>query len=210
MASEPRSARPGTTKLPRDPRRVSGAPPPAPRIRGNPPASPPATRSIAKVPQPRLTPKSEAPPTVPERKISRVEPRHFTSRSIPKASSSPHPLFLVGGILGVLFLALLIVAVGVSGSSGRKYRPPAGPKEGTPQEPSILEREALTKCEEGRTLILRSYDIGDRAGLQKGMNLIIEGNTALERVNQMTGKKFDTRPYNEALKMARGKLGELR
>lgn len=194
MAAERQPTRPGT-KAPR-------AAPAA--------ASPPlAARPTTRVPQPRLAPVPPRPPARPERKTGRVE-RHLTSRSIPRTSGPPNPMFLVGGILGILFLAVLIIAVAASSSSGRRNRPVEGPKDGAAQEPSVIEREALVKCEKGRTLIQRSYDIGDRAGLQEGMSLIIEGNTALERVNQMTGKKFDTRPYNEALKMARVKLGELK
>lgn len=211
MAAERQPTRP-VTKIPRNsPPAAAPAPPRTGRRGGRPASSPPATRPVPTVPQPRLAPPPppNQPPARPERKTGRVE-RHLTSRSVPTTSGPPNPVFLVGGILGVFFLAVLIVAVAASSSSGRRNRSVEEPKGGAPQGPSVIEQEALVKCEEGRALIQRSYDIGDRAGLQKGMNLIIEGNTALERVNQMTGKKFDTRPYNEALKMARVKLGELK
>jgi len=186
------------------------------------------TRRMPRSPQPRLAspstpaekPRTQALPTT-ERpttrvlqkagiKTGRVE-RNLTSRSIPKQSRPPNPMFIVGGIVGTLFLmVLIIVAAASSGASGRRNPASNDKKKAEPVEPATLEREAMAKCEEGRTLIQKSYILGDRAGLQRGVNLIIEGNTALERVNQMTGKKFDTRPFNEALKMARVKLGELK
>ena len=134
----------------------------------------------------------------------------MTSRSIPRTSAPPNPVFLVGGILGILFLALLIIAVAASSSSGRKARPVQGQGEGPGKEPSVVEREALAKCEEGYTLILRSYPGGDRAGLQRGLDLVLEGMSGLERVNQSTGRKFDVKRYQEAQVMARRKLMELR
>ncbi len=187
------------------------------------------TRPISKVPQPRLDP-SSSPPRPPRRKTQplpsterpttrvlqkagiktgRVE-RNLTSRSIPKQSRPPNPMLIVGGIVGALFLMILIIAAAASSErSSRRNKASNDQKPEVKAEPGTLEREGLTKCDEGHALILRSYPGGDRAGLQRGLNLTLEGMSMLERVNQMTGKKFDVKRYQEAQVMARRKLMEL-
>ncbi len=185
------------------------------------------TRPMPRAPQPRLTPPSsntqpktrpmpaaEGPTTRVLQKAGIKSPRperNLTSRSIPKQSKPPSPALLVAGIVGTLLLMIVIIAAAAgSGVSIHRGRASNTEKVASKEEPATLEREALADCEKGRDLILRSYNTGDRTGLQRGVDLIIKGNTALERVNQMTGRKFDTRPYNEALKMARQKLMELK
>ncbi len=176
------------------------------------------SRPTPRIAQPRLNPGSPPPPLEhPSTRIlqkagiktGRME-RNLSSRPIPVQSRPPSPALIVAGIVGSLFFVVLIVAVAGSGGSDRRYAASNKAEEQAPVEASDLEREGLAKCEQGRDLIRRCYDIGDRVGLQRGVNLIIEGNTMLERVNQMTGRKFDTLKYNQALKMARTKLMELK
>ena len=68
----------------------------------------------------------------------------------------------------------------------------------------------MQKCEEGVVQIQRSYNSADKAGLQRGVALITEGNQMLDKANQMSGHTYDTKKFNETLKMARGKLLELK
>ena len=55
-----------------------------------------------------------------------------------------------------------------------------------------------------------AYRSNDKDGLQKGVNLISEGNGLLDKANQLSGNGYDTKKYNDALYLARKKLMELR
>ena len=84
------------------------------------------------------------------------------------------------------------------------------PQDPAPVDVSGYERDGLRKCDEGRDLILRSYDTNNKTGLQRGIALIQEGNSLLEKANSISNSKYDTRKYNQALKMARMKVLELK
>jgi hypothetical protein len=125
----------------------------------------------------------------------------------PRKSNTP---VLIGGVAGGVFLLILIIAVAASGSK----RPPdaSHPRKAAPKpvDVSELERKGMAKCEEGCTIIQRSYSSSDKAGLQRGIQLITEGNQLLDEAYQRSGNRYDTKKYNETLKMARGKVLELK
>jgi hypothetical protein len=143
-------------------------------------------------------------------KTGRTE-RNLTSRSIPRQAKPPNPMLIVGGIVGALFFMILIVAMASgSGGTGRRKSASNDKKEAPAPEPATMEREGLRKCEEGCAIIQKAYHMADKDSLQRGLNLVLEGNAVLERVNQMTGKKFDVKRYQETQVMARRKLMELK
>lgn len=213
MATERQPTRP-LTKVPQ-PRLAAAAPAPPPVPKTQPL---PKTRSVPKT-QPVPVNSAVSAPERPNTRVlqkagvktGRATERNLTSRSIPRQSKPPNPMLIVGGIVGALFFMVLIVAV-AAGSGGTGRRKPASndKAEASSAEPATLEREGIAKCEEGCALIMKSYPSGDKGGLQRGLNLVLEGNAMLERVNQMTGKKFDVKRYQETQVMARRKLMELK
>ena len=115
---------------------------------------------------------------------------------------------IIGGVAGGALLLILFIWAASGSTSSRpdasNTRAPA------PVDVSGYERDGLRKCEEGRALILRSYDTNNKTGLQRGIIMIHEGNSLLEKANRISDNKYDTRKYNQALKMARMKVLELK
>ncbi|HLF94318.1 MAG TPA: hypothetical protein VJB14_12725 [Planctomycetota bacterium] len=132
-----------------------------------------------------------------------------TTRSIP-APQKGNPMLLWGGVGGGALLLIILIAVAASGGSKRQVE--ASTKKAAPKAVNVaeLEDDGKRKCEEGVVAIQRAYPANDKAGLQRGVALITEGNAMLDKANQMSGNMYDTKKYNETLKMARGKLLELK
>jgi hypothetical protein len=98
----------------------------------------------------------------------------------------------------------------VAAGGGKKTPAASNPKGSGPPDVTQLETQGMAKCEQGCEIIQRAYDAGDKAGLQRGITLITEGNAMLDQANQRSGNTYDTKKYNQTLKMARGKLLELK
>ena len=146
-------------------------------------------------------------PTEPARGSSRPVPRHGTSRGAASSKKSSLPIVL--GAAGGALLLIILIAVAASGGT-KKAAPASNPKGPKVVDVASLEADGMKKCEEGVVLIQRAYNIPDKAGLQRGVALITEGNQMLDRANQMSGHTYETKKFNETLKMARGKLLELK
>lgn len=156
----------------------------------------PPTQRIHSAPTTRM-------PTESSRGTSRG--RYGTGRAGAAKSSLP----LVLGASAGAFVLILIIAVAASG--GTKKAPPASnPKGPKVMDVAGMEEEGKRKCEEGVYAVQRAYDRADKAGLQRGVQLITEGNQLLDKAYQASGHMYDTKKYNETLKMARGKLLELK
>ncbi len=165
-----------------------------------------ATSRVSPVEAPRKSPTSR----VPQRGTGRAGRAEggATSRAIPVQKKNNTPLLIGAGIGGAV---LLVIVIAVAASGGSKKAPAASnPRGPAPVDVGQLETQGMAKCEQGCEAIQRSYDAGDKAGLQRGINLITEGNAMLDRANQMSGNTYDTKKYNQTLKMARGKLLELK
>jgi hypothetical protein len=86
-----------------------------------------------------------------------------------------------------------------------------------PVDVATLEREGLSKCDEGLALIqsLQAHPLVDRqkfdlrTDLLKGKNLILEGLDLFNRADVVSGRCYDVAKYQAALKTARQKLAEL-
>ena len=135
--------------------------------------------------------------------------RQATTRSLPMQKKG-NPALLWGGVGGGAFLLIILIAFAASGGPKKHPEPSNKKAPARPVDVSQLENDGKTKCEEGVAAIQRAYPISDKAGLQRGVALITEGNGMLDRANQMSGNMYDTKKYNETLKMARGKLLELK
>ena len=133
-----------------------------------------------------------------------------TSRGValaPKKSNTP--LIVVGAAGGALLL-IIIIAVAASGSKPSPDASKSKKKGPEPVDVSTLERNGKAKCEEGVEIIQRAYSVSDKAALQRGIQLITEGNQLFDKAHQLSGNMYDTKKYNETLKMARGKVLELK
>jgi hypothetical protein len=153
------------------------------------------------------------PPTVHTSPTTRMPQERATTRSVPRSSRSvagkKSQLPLILGVAGGGLLLIIILAVALSGT--KKPVEASNPKPPVQKvDVSTLERDGMRKCEEGVVQVQRSYNSADKAGLQRGVALITEGNQMLDQANQMSGHTYDTKKFNETLKMARGKLLELK
>lgn len=160
-----------------------------------------------------LSPASSKPPTqrTPAAKSTRRAEARVPTRGIRPASSasSRTPLVVGGAVGGILLLVALAAVLGGGGAPASSPKAPAR-KASKPVDVTELERNGLAKCEQGLTLIQSSYASGNKTGLQRGVDLIREGNSLLEEANRLSGNKYDTKKFNEALKMARNKILELK
>ena len=136
-----------------------------------------------------------------------------TTRSVPRRPSTSSPkssLPLILGIAGGVLALVVVIAIAVGGSGKKKAEPTTKKAAPAAVDVSKLEADGMRKCEEGVVAIQRAFDIADKAGLQRGVALITEGNQMLDKANQLSGHTYDTKKYNETLKMARGKLLEMK
>lgn len=167
----------------------------------------PTTRAFPSAPG--KPPTQRAPAHKATGRTARAE-THAPTRAVrPAPRSSSKTFWIAGGAAGgVLLLIVLIVAA--SGSSSRAPDKAPVRKAPKPVDVSQLERDGMAKCEQGLALIQSSYNAGHKANLQRGVELIKEGNSLLEEANRLSGNMYDTKKYNEALKMARNKILELK
>lgn len=202
---------------------------PTTRVPGNvsAPSKAPTSRVPAVPPRPQTGKVPTAPPrpatgrvpaassSAPAKKTTGRLPREAagdrpaTSRALP-APKQGNPALLWGGVGGGALLLIIVIAVAASGGSKRPGE--ASNKKASPKPVNVaqLEDDGKRLCDEGVFLIQKAYPVNDKAGLQRGVALITEGNGKLDQANQMSGNMYDTKKYNETLKMARGKLLELK
>jgi hypothetical protein len=145
-----------------------------------------------------------------------------SSRPVPKQpAKSNTPM-----IIGIVVAAVVVLGIGAYAMGGKSEKPVnSAPKE--PSKPkavdvSGLERDGMSKCNEGLALVqknaasLGSHSLNDgqksalKADLEKGKKLIADGMGLLTQANEKSGNKYDTTQYQEALITVRKKLMELR
>jgi hypothetical protein len=133
-----------------------------------------------------------------------------SSRGSAAAPKNNTPI-IIGASVGGLAL-IVIIAVAMSGGD-KKHAEPASAKKSAPEKPDVskLERDGLSKCNEGVKLIKNALGSNDKDGLERGVALISEGNGLLDKANTLgnTGG-YDTKEINQTLYLARKKLQELR
>jgi hypothetical protein len=150
--------------------------------------------------------------------------RRRTTRSVPRAGTERrrHPVgsgsrsntgLIIGGAAGGFVLVVAIIALAATG--GARKPPPAASAAKAPQSAAELEEAGIRKCDEGLHLIQRNeFSTSDkvtlRQDLQRGVELITEGTQLLDRANRISNNKYDTTKYGQAMKLARGKLLELK
>ncbi|HVR84949.1 MAG TPA: hypothetical protein VMU54_11605, partial [Planctomycetota bacterium] len=138
------------------------------------------------------------------------------------AAPKSNTTLLVGGGVGVAVL-LAIGFVMMGGKSERDASPPV--KESSKPKPvdvAGLEREGMSKCNEGLALVQKNQSqLGNHelsagqkqsliADLEKGKKLIADGMGLLTQANEKSKNTYDTKQYQEALITVRKKLMELR
>jgi len=153
------------------------------------------------------------------RSVPTAGPARPSSRAVaPKSNST----LLIGIGVGVV-LVLVIAFVAMSGKT-ENHAPPAVEKASKPKPVDVsgLERDGMSKCNEGLALIqknqslLGSHDLapGQKqsliADLEKGKKLIADGMGLLTKANEKSTNTYDTKQYQEALITVRKKLMELR
>jgi len=208
MSTERRPAQRPTTRVPGNVSAPSKAP--TGRVPAAAPAPRPATGKMPTAPAPRPATGriSQQKPTT-SRGVRAGGEHVGTARSAPSPRKG-NPALLWGGVGGGALLLIIIIAIAASG--GSKKPAEASNKKASPKAVNVadLEDGGHRKCDEGVFLIQKAYPVADKAGLQRGVALITEGNAMLDKANQMSGNMYDTKKYNETLKMARGKLLELK
>lgn len=142
-----------------------------------------------------------------------------TTRAAAPKSNTPMMIGIGAGVLVVLALAF----VALSGKS--ENHAPAPPKEASKAKPldvSGLERDGMSKCNEGLALVQKNqYQLNNHslsgaqkqaliADLEKGKKLIADGMGLLTQANEKSKNTYDTKQYQEALITVRKKLMELR
>lgn len=185
--------------------------PPKPNRRPSTQVPPPRAAAGGKVPtsrQPAVRPVTQIHKSPTTRMPQEPAPR-LTTRSPRAVAAKKSSLPLILGVAGGALVLIIVIAVAASGGSAPAK---AAPKKAAPAgvDVSSLENDGMKKCEEGLVLIQRSYDKSDKAGLQRGVALITEGNSLLDKANQLSGHTYDTKRFNEAFKMARNKILELK
>jgi hypothetical protein len=221
MAIERRPVRPATrvpmpALAPRPAAPGAPARSPTARVASVPPQKGPAktaTAKVASVSAPGKSPTARVaavsgPPRKATGRLGRAD--RGSSRGSAAAPKNNTPL-IIGASVGGLIL-IVIIAVAMSGGD-KKHAEPAGVKKTTPEKPDVskLERDGLSKCNEGVRLIKNAMASNDKDGLERGVALISEGNGLLDKANTLgnTGG-YDTKEINQTLYLARKKLQELR
>lgn len=184
------------------------APAPAPR---------PATGPVAKQNPPAARNQKSGPPT----RTGRAEGRAGSGRVPTQAAKSNTPM-----IIGIVAGVVVILGIGafVMGGDSEKHATIAPKEASKPKAVDVsgLEKEGLSKCDQGLTLIqkhqalLGSQSISDsqksmlKGDLEKGRKLIADGMALLTQANEKSKNTYDTKQYQEALITVRKKLMELR
>lgn len=188
-------------------------PPPKPAGR---PATGPVPRQSAP-PPPAAKGRSAASST-------RSVQKQTSSRPVPKAAAPKSNTTMMIAIGAGVVVVLGIAAYAMSGDSSKKVetpvtKPPSKPKA---VDVSSLERDGMSKCNEGLALIqkhqalLASNSMSDgqksmlKADLEKSRKLLGDGMGLLTQANEKSSNQYDTKQYQEALITVRKKLMELR
>jgi len=145
------------------------------------------------------------------------------SRPVPKQAPKSNTPMIIGIVAGVV----AVIGIGAFALGGSSEKPAThAPKETSKPKAvdvSGLEREGMSKCDEGLALIKKnetvmgSHSLSDgqksalKADLEKGRKLIADGMGLLTQANEKSkGNTYDTKQYQEALITVRKKLMELR
>jgi hypothetical protein len=174
------------------------------------PAKAPTQRVAPVAPQQKATARVQAVQKPSGQRPTTRTPRtdRQPTRSVPTARKGNTGL-VIGASVGGFVLLIVIIAVAMSG--GKRPADASHRKSGpAPVDVTQLEAQGMQKCEEGCAIIQRAYGTSNKSELQKGIALITAGNELLDKANQMSGNKYDTKRFNETLKMARGKVLELK
>ncbi|MBI3858233.1 MAG: hypothetical protein HY293_21330 [Planctomycetes bacterium] len=180
---------------------------------GQPAVNVPASKPAAKPATSRG--RASGPPT-------RSGQRQGSSRPVPVQAAKSNSTMMIA--IGGAVVALLGIGGFMMSGSSEKHEMPAPKETSKPRPPDVggLEREGMSKCDQGLALIkknealLGSHSLNDgqksslRADLEKGKKLISDGMGLLTQANEKSGNKYDTTQYQEALITVRKKLMELR
>lgn len=170
--------------------------------------------------------KSGGPPTTRGKvagSSTRSVQKQTSARPAPNQAASSNPTVMIGiGVAAVLLLG--IGAYVMMGGSSEK--PPTHAPKGSPKAAAIdvsgLERDGLSKCNEGLALVKRneallmnhSLSPSQKSvlvpDLEKAKKLIGDGMGLLTQANEKSGNKYDVTQYQEAFITVRKKLMELR
>jgi hypothetical protein len=143
------------------------------------------------------------------------------SRPVPKQAAKSNTPMIIGIVAGVVVI-LGIAAFALSGDS-KKAETPAVKPASKPKVVDVagLEREGMTKCDQGLAIIkkceaqMSSSSLSDgeksrlKADLEQATGLLRDGMGMLDEANRKSGNTYSISPYIEAKKVARMKLGEL-
>jgi len=145
--------------------------------------------------------------------------RPATRAAAPKSNT---PMLIGIGAGVVVLLGLAFVALGGKSDNHATAAPKPASK-AKPVDVSALERDGLSKCNEGLALIQKNQSsLGSHsslsasqkqslmADLEKGKKLISDGMGLLTQANEKSQNTYDTKQYQEALITVRKKLMELR
>jgi hypothetical protein len=154
-----------------------------------------------------------------------------TTRSVPSAGARPaaraaapksNTPMMIGIGVGVVVLLVLAFVVMSGKSENHAPAPAKAASKAKPVDVSGLERDGLSKCNEGLALIQKNQaSLGSEslspaqkkslmADLEKGKKLIADGMGLLTQANEKSKNTYDTKQYQEALITVRKKLMELR
>ena len=139
----------------------------------------------------------------------------------PAAAKSNMPLMIA---IGVGVLVILVGAFAMMGGKSENHAPlaPEKPSKSKPVDVSALERDGMSKCNEGLAIIQKNQaTMGNHslspaqkqtlvADLEKGKKLLADGMGLLSQANEKSKNTYDQKQYQEALITVRKKLMELR
>lgn len=148
--------------------------------------------------------------------------RRWNAQARSLTSHARKPFLVMAGI-GVAAFVLILVLFGRGGTSTPKNqkRDKVGKEGKEPVDTRALRRKAEENCAEGLQVVQRMEPYFTRsltseekgtflAELEKARRLFQEGMGGFEKINAATGEQFDLRRYQNALKIVRTKLLELK
>lgn len=189
-----------------------------PAVKATPAKPAPPSRAAAPAPKaPAPAPTRGRSPGPPTRSVQ----KQSSSRPVPKqAAKSGTPMII--GIVAAVVVVAGIAAFAMSGNSQKVVNSP--PKESSKPKAvdvSGLERDGMTKCDQGLAIIKKcesqigSASLSDsekmrlKADLEQATGLLRDGMSMLDEANRKSGNTYPISQYIEAKKVARMKLGEL-
>src|SRR5262249_21500940 len=195
-----------------------------PTTRVGPAAKRTATQRTAPVTKPATGPvQKQSPATGRGRPTSRTGPAQGGSRPVPKQQQAKSNTMLFVGI-GAGALVLIAGAFFVMSGKSDNHAPTTTKQPSKPKAVDVsgLERDGISKCNEGLALVqknqaqLGSHELSGGAkqslvaDLEKGKKLLSDGLALLTQANEKSNSTYDTKQYQEALITVRKKLMELR